>query len=64
MSKFPEVLYVVIDKTTGDTICDANPAALAMPDDSEHMARYVLRGTGEVVNETRYVENETRYTEK
>lgn len=57
MSMFPNTLYVIIDPETKDTIADENPQALGYTDDTVPMARYVLSGQGEVINNTRYVEN-------
>lgn len=56
MSKFPMTLYVVIDPDSKDTIADENPEALGYAEDTQPMARYVLVGIGEVINQTRYVE--------
>ena len=63
MNKFPNTLYVVIDPDSNDTIADENPEALSYADDTWPMARYVLVGTGEVINQTRYVERPTEQCE-
>jgi hypothetical protein len=63
MSKFPRTLYVVIDPDSKDTIADENPEALGYAEDTQPMARYVLVGTGEVINQTRYVERAPQINE-
>lgn len=58
MRNFPAVLYVIIDNDVKDTICDADPRALALSDDTTPMARYKLVGIGEIVNESKYIETQ------
>ena len=57
---FPPILYAVLDDTTEDAvfITSTDPATLGSPG-AVTMGRYVLQGTGEVVNEVKYVETAT-----
>lgn len=60
MKEFPPELYVVIESEPDDDpalyLADSDPRNLSASDGVRSMARYVLAGSGEVVNETKYTE--------
>jgi hypothetical protein len=60
MKEFPKELFVAIEECDGEEFfaADVDIKGLSISDDVRPVARYILAGHGEVVNESKYTELE------